>query len=590
MLTPPAAPDAPAGLVPESAPRTRAGHWCAWLAGGFALLMTVMAIVGGVLNYSAVPYWDMWDGYLGFYLRVLGGDSSAWWSQQSEHRIVLSHGLFWLDLKYFRGTGLALIWVNYMLCGAAVILYYRMFKALTAGHTGTATTTLWFLLAGWLVQWMQQENLTWAFQSQFLLAQLLPLCGLYCLHRAGGGQGGAGPFALACVCGVASAGTMANGILALPIMALYVIVARQGWRRAAVLAGLAVVTTSLYLHDYHRPYDTASLGATFLAHPAGIVRYVLRYFGSPFYFLVGGGSLGQHVALFAGVMFVIAVTRSAFKTLIGGRASLALVLLLFLLYLGGSALGTAGGRLFLGDGQVFASRYTSPALLAWGALLLLHVQELLPLAARHSKTAAAIALLCAGAMFSAQVTALQRPDQLLFERDVAALALSLGVHDDERVVHVYPRVAPALAAARAAYDRKLTVFSHFPLRDAREGLGRSRTVVAPRDCQGAVDQVDAIPGDARYLRLRGWLFDPGTGTVPAFIWLINGQQRVVGFALSGGPRPDVAKLVHRHAARAGYEGYLLAEDVGTDILFQGDASACQLLMQLPPLPAVAARP
>lgn len=42
------------------------------------MLVVGLAVVGGVRAYSPVPYWDMWDGYIGFFLRVADGDFSIW--------------------------------------------------------------------------------------------------------------------------------------------------------------------------------------------------------------------------------------------------------------------------------------------------------------------------------------------------------------------------------------------------------------------------------------------------------------------------------------------------------------------------------
>ena len=40
----------------------------------FASAFVSLVAVGMVKSYSPVPFWDMWDSYLGFYLRVEEGD------------------------------------------------------------------------------------------------------------------------------------------------------------------------------------------------------------------------------------------------------------------------------------------------------------------------------------------------------------------------------------------------------------------------------------------------------------------------------------------------------------------------------------
>ncbi|WP_200843251.1 hypothetical protein, partial [Raoultella sp. 18083] len=109
------------------------------------------------------------------------------------------------------------------------------------------------LLALWLFSWVQRENLTWAFQSQFFLAQLLPLAGFYCLYRATRPPAAQGWFVAACALGVLSIGTMVNGVMALPMMVLYALVARLGWKRTAVLALLAALCIAAYTAGYVSP-------------------------------------------------------------------------------------------------------------------------------------------------------------------------------------------------------------------------------------------------------------------------------------------------------------------------------------------------
>ena len=60
----------------------------------FAFAMVLLAMIGGVRRYSPIPFGDMWNGTLGFFVRIQDGDYSAWWAQHNEHRIVLARILF----------------------------------------------------------------------------------------------------------------------------------------------------------------------------------------------------------------------------------------------------------------------------------------------------------------------------------------------------------------------------------------------------------------------------------------------------------------------------------------------------------------
>jgi hypothetical protein len=54
-------------------------------------------VIGAIRNYSPVPFWDMWDGYIGFYERISNGHWEAWWERHMEHRLVFSRVFFWLE-------------------------------------------------------------------------------------------------------------------------------------------------------------------------------------------------------------------------------------------------------------------------------------------------------------------------------------------------------------------------------------------------------------------------------------------------------------------------------------------------------------
>lgn len=77
-----------------------------------ALFFAGSTIAGAVRWFSPVPYWDMWDGYVAFFLDVSKGDWSQFFAQANEHRIVFSKNLFWLDMRYFGGQSRLLIASN----------------------------------------------------------------------------------------------------------------------------------------------------------------------------------------------------------------------------------------------------------------------------------------------------------------------------------------------------------------------------------------------------------------------------------------------------------------------------------------------
>jgi len=191
---------------------------------------------------SPIPFSDMWDGYLQFYMSIQDGHIAEWWAQHNEHRILISRLLFWVDLAWFNGQNWFLILINYVLAGLSAFTFWQLLKIRsqdTQDHH--ARILIGLFLTAWMFLWTQNDNFTWGFQSQFLLAQLLPLCAFYYLYQSIAAQYPSfRHFMMACAFGVASVGAMANGVLALPLMVLYAILTRQSLARIGVLVLLSI--------------------------------------------------------------------------------------------------------------------------------------------------------------------------------------------------------------------------------------------------------------------------------------------------------------------------------------------------------------
>jgi hypothetical protein len=551
--------------------------------GGFALLIVGLAIVGAIRAYSPVPFWDMWDGTIEFFRNVNEGNHSAWWAQHNEHRILLARLLFWTDFKFFSGSNWFLIAFNYLLIGASAFLSYRLLRAAAATEKpATEEILLGLFMTAWLFLWMQNENLTWGFQSQFILAQLLPLCALYWLHKSVSGIHINRHFLIACGFGLASAGTMANGVLALPLMTLYALVTRQNPVRIGVLLSLSAAALFLYFHDYQSPARHSSFSQTLKENPFGVLQYVLRYIGNPFFFLFGKEEFSKLMTYAAALFLIGSSIGFAIKSLRRPQENtLMLALLFFILYIGGTALGTAGGRLLFGLDQAFSSRYTTPTLMAWAALLVLYSPSILAVLRTKNTIVLLSFAWLALPMAILQLGATQSQDVMLFERKMAALALELQVKDEKQINNIYPDAQRALDLALKASVHNFSIFGQYPFLDAREQLGVSVQQPALPDCQGNLDTVANIEGDKRFVRVSGWIFDPAGKNYPEAIRFLGSEDKVVGYALTGQPRPDVANAIDKKALQAGYQGYLLADRTGTMITLQGENFSCQMRTTVP---------
>ncbi|MFA7685208.1 MAG: hypothetical protein WCX95_00225 [Candidatus Gracilibacteria bacterium] len=549
----------------------------------FAVLIVGLAVIGGFRSYSPVPFWDMWDGVVAFFMRVSEGDNAMWLAQHNEHRIFLSRLLFWADIKWFGGLGWFLVIVNYFLVGLSVLLFYRILRSVSKTEKPViGEIFLDLFITAWLFLWMQSENLTGAFQSQFIFAQLVPLCALYWLHKSVDQIHAGRNFLIACVFGFVSAGTMANGIIILPLMTFYALLIRQNFVRVGVLFSLSVGMLFLYFHGYHTPEGDGSLWQSLMENPFGLIQFVLLYIGGPFCFLFGKGIFGVIVAESMGLILVGSSIYFAIKLLPRPRkATLMLALLFFILYIGGTALGTAGGRLNLGIENALASRYMTPALMVWAILLILFSPPILASLKIGNKKYLILFVVLAFFMIIVQLHALESQEGVLFERKIAALALELQVQDEKQIKNIYPTSPGVLALAEKVSAQNLFIFGEYPFRDVREQLGRLVQQSALPVCQGYLNVVESINEDSRFVRVSGWIFDPMKKTYPKVIRFLDNQSKMVGYALTGQPRADIADIVGKKAFQSGYRGYLLADQKGSVVSLQGENPSCQMNVKIP---------
>ncbi|CAB3687643.1 hypothetical protein LMG3431_04696 [Achromobacter pestifer] len=548
------------------------------LAGLFAAAMTVLAVIGAIRMYSPIPHWDMWDGTLQFYLDVQDGVASAWWRQHNEHRVLLSRVLFWLDYRYFGGISIFLIAMNYVIVAAAIWVFWIVLRDTeNGGRSVSSRNALALFIAGALFFWSQDNNLTWGFQSQFFLAQLLPMCGLVWLGRSIQRENSTANFALACAFGVLATGTMANGVLALPLMVVCALVLRLSPLRIVILVVLAALCLTAYFATYLPPPFHGHLSDALRDQPIRLIVYTMMYLGSPFYFMTGKGVFGMGAAAAAGSVLALGSVWLSLRLVRNARqAPISIALLLFILYIGGSAFGTAGGRLIFGMESATSSRYTTPALMAWLAFtIVLYLNSRLSRSARGAKSAGFVFVVAAILMLSYQVRAARGDVDMLQNREIAALALELGIKDQEFISQVYPKMEEPLAMASAAQARGLTVFGRFPYRGLKAELGADVASEALAACSGRLETVTALPEDAGYWRVSGWIFNDRADDSPKLVKILENNS-VIGFALTGKPRRDLASSVSKSAVKAGFVGYLKRSDKSISIRAVGVDVPCQL--------------
>lgn len=548
----------------------------------FCLVVVGLSMLGGFLSYSPVPYWDMWDGIVQFILNVNNGSVSDWFALHNEHRIFLSRILFWIDYKWFNGVNLFLILINYIL---VVISCGFFIKGLDDALDFTKKNLAKFFLAvfsvAWLFSWSQNENFTVGFQVQFFLAQLLPLVAFYYLIHSLLRKSNL-YFFIACLLGILSCGTMANGVLVLPLMFLYLIISRQKTSQSLMVLFLSLIC--LYLYFYNFPSESSL--HVIKKHPLRLVDYVINYFGNPFYFLFRGSLVAKLIAQVAGCFILISTIHFSIKCFIKRELTATKpAFLLFIIFIVATATITGIGRLKLGQTQVFTSRYLTPALMAWAALIILYA-ELLVLKF-NQRNILLVALF-------ANIVLLLLGEQLgvfaqnkVFERRLAALALSLQIDDPHVIQAVYPdSIRPLLLSEKIA-PKHLFVFGQVPFSLINPQL-IDKTLLKTSDpaCEGQIDTITSFDKSSRFVRIEGWLKSLPKHNTPEFIRLFNQNQKIIGYAVSGAVKNSDQYNSILKSDLSGYKGYILVSHVGKKIYFKGENPGCLISMPVPRLAVV----
>jgi len=525
--------------------------WGRFYFAAVALLFAVLMALGVWRHRSTVPHWDMWGAYLGFYTRV-GQDWHAWWGQDNEHRLILGRLLFWTDLRLFHGSMTLLYALNAafpLLIVACFVFLLRRLQPWPSA-SGAWRTALVALLVVLMTSWWQNENFTWAFQGLFWLAYLLPLLAFTLLAHARA-TGRSSSFWLACLAGVASAAAMANGTLALPLLVVQALLLRLRWRDVGVLLLLAALTLVSYRSGYRQIFPAPDRSSW-----PDIVRYVLLFLGAPWYFLLQ--KLAWWPAMVAGAAWMALALVSAVRVLRQRPVQpYAVALLMLLAYIGAAGLGAAYNRISLGVGQALSSRYFTPQVMAWAAMLLLAV-HLWPrvLTSRWALGGYALIPLL---LLPVQLEGIKVPRDFLIQLRLPALAVQLDVRDFE--TDAFKRMTftgeDTFALAEQARREHLAVFGEPDMQLAlRHWAGAALAPMPQARCAGALQAVEAIPGVTDAVRVRGWLYDPARQRAPSLVLLTHATVGSRGAALGGLRRSDITQPVDRSERYSGFSGYL----------------------------------
>lgn len=525
--------------------------WIRLVWQGFACVLCFIfissVIYGQYINYSPVPIVDYWNGVLGFYLESMQGPE-AWWVQHNEHRIFMSKLLFWLDMKYLGGRSLLLIPVNVvllLLVAGALLAYSR--KLLP--DFNNSRIMLIGLMTMFCMAWMQNQNIIWGFQSQFILVYLLPLISFYAMARSRLEPDRAWMWRfMSLFMGVSSAYSMANGLLALPILVCLCWLLGEPAKRIFLVFIVFVMCTFVFFIGYQSTAGSSIGVGVLLDNPWQILRFAFAYLGNPVYWVLGNAN----AAVCAGVLAVLMALFFFVRRKSSVAETYTLSLLAFVAYVIGSACVTAIGRAFFDISLAASSRYTTPSLLMWAALIILSLSRL-----RGTVNAARWTMLVVGLFLLPSQMKAFTIDTSMFtpqQKAVAALNIRMRIDEEQAKRQLHPFYTPEEEAyLLRAREAKVSIFSAdqaYPV----DQLGKPLAQAGGEVCSGAIEKRRPTDTPLQATAIHG-LLDVSAPTDVGYVLFGDADGLLKGIAIAGRDQPGYGG----EAGERYFDGYLLGD-------------------------------
>ncbi|MFM0231731.1 hypothetical protein [Paraburkholderia sediminicola] len=517
-----------------------------------AALVVASTIFGTVHYFSSIPFNDQWDAYIGFFHSLADGYLQAWWNPQMEHRIVFSRLLFWLDGKVFGGVNIFSMVATYALivglCACVAYESRRQFLAKCEWVTAVA------ILSGLMFLWVQYENFTSGFQNQFIAVYLFALLGYAQFSKIGDHRNLR--IAIALLCGILSALSMANGLAALFVMSAQAILMRRPLREIVTVTLIGAAIAAIYLHGQTIPVLPVDPAMAHVHLP--IPRFFFVFLGSPVVFiwqsnLVAGIFGFLTFCAFASLIVHLYFTRkiSAYRAfLIAGYG-----------FVVASGIGASHGRWMLGFDAARTSRYTTPALLGY-VLLLMLAADALP---RRRTLVLALSVLFLTFFVPIQIRALGYSDRLpyfaradLYSWKLAVLGQKIGLDHPELDAAIFPASVHERYVNQADYAAAANIGPYGVgwLHDAGI-VNFDPDKVDQTSCDGFMDgtQTDNVGRVS-----TGWAIARKYQGGDVLVLLVDTAGRTVGYGVSGMLRLDVRKAISDAPRDTGWTGFAKSGD------------------------------
>jgi hypothetical protein len=535
-----------------------------------SILQLVLLLRRVLSDYSGVLYWDEWDARLTMDVPFGELNWNLLWQQHNEHRIVLSKILFFLDFRFFNGSNIPLIFLNFVFVAMTVLVMHKTVGLGADRAPKNSRIALIYIFTLFSFSVLQIENYSWGFQTQFFLSVLIPLTSfLFYLKFTTKNQNRY--LVLSYFCALASLGTMASGNFSIIVILLTSLYLRRQVREVATHALVAFFLLSLYTYEYES--SNASPLATFIQHPEFVANYVLTYFTSPInqltYF-----KIPTIISIFTLGVFLSSLRRVFLNMKYRDISILNSIGIMIFLYTFLIALVSAGGRYYFGVGQASASRYTTISLLGWFGAILVLANKNVKSKEVQKFTWVKLAIVLTFAFLPFQIINSNAMNDVKSHRNLASIALLHSIQDDSISIALYPSGQRVAELSNSLIENKKSIFTWgFQETHNPKGLSLSNSIDRP-NCIGFVDSI-RISSSGKGFIVVGWVAAEAGDDAHLNLLATNEMGNVVGAGISGFTRDDVAQQLGPWSGKAGFQ---LVSRIAPDRIFAVDNGEirCQL--------------
>jgi hypothetical protein len=360
------------------------------------------------------------------------------------------------------------------------------------------------------------------------------------------------------VCGTFS---LACGLLVWPILLFVCVLERASLATYAAIVGIGVPVWVFYFWGYYSPPDLADPQAS-LAQPLSVLAFAFTYLVnvSPYIPSRLATILGLCSFSVGAMGFGIYVRRRV-GPMIGRSDSFFVYLAIFIV---ATAFVTALGRINFGISQAVVSRYRTPTLIFWAAILgggCSWWSEIAGYTGRLFDMPLVAILFLAIFILPAQEPSIETLTTLTNQIKRSSIALAFEA-TDEAPSWLF-RLRPDLVRRYTPFlrDNHLSIFADRLFAARGQPLTALFASRSARECSGSVDELKDFGGRSKIMgAVFGWGWIQSERRGAQTVVLADDTGAIVGLATGMGRRPDVAAIFHNNEMLyTGWSGYFRAE-------------------------------